>query len=512
MSLSDVPLVSLRQIEKRFGGVPALQGVNFDVRAGEAHVLLGENGAGKSTLLKILTGVHQPDGGVMEWQGTPFTLNAPAEAARRGIRMVYQELPLAPHLTVAESILLGQEPTRAGLLNRDAERQEAEAVLRRFNLAVSPQARVGELGPAGRQIVEIARALHGDARLLLLDEPTASLGEREIADLFQVLRDLKSRGLGIVYVSHRLPECFAIGDRVTVLRDGRNVYQSALADTDAPTVVRQMVGRDVAHLYPRTAPALGAVRLDVRNLTVSPRLQNVSLQVRAGEIVGLAGLMGSGRTSLLSALWGLRPATGTVTLDGKSLPLVRGPKAAIHAGMGFVSEDRKRLGLALDLPLTHNLTLANLRRVTSGPWLSPRRDRQAAQMLIQAGGIKAASPDITSGSLSGGNQQKVVMARWQWAETSVWLLDEPTRGVDVGAKAELYARINEATQSGACALLVSSELPELLGMSDRILVLHGGAVVADLPRAKATQERVLHLAMTGEDVPDAPQLVEEPHL
>jgi ribose transport system ATP-binding protein len=501
-------LLVIEGIVKTFGAVQALKGVDFTVDAGEVVVLLGENGAGKSTLLKTITGINQPDGGTILWQGTPVTLDTPAKAQSLGIRMVYQELNLAPHLSVAANICLGNEPTKAGgLLDYAAARERAKRILEahRFDrLGIDPDARVGDLGPAQRQLVEICKALAADAKLLLLDEPTSSLGEREIEDLFATIRDLKARGLGIVYVSHRLPECFAIGDRIVVLRDGAKVYESPIRETDTATIVRQMVGRDLADYYPREAPLPGDVRLTITDLQVSPSLNGVSLTARAGEVVGIMGLLGSGRSSLLSAVFGLRPATGTVNVDGRYLPLGKGPKAAIRSGVALVTEDRKRTGLALGLPVRHNITLAALGKIAPGPWLSQGRDRAAARGIVERLGVKTASTETPVGSLSGGNQQKAVFGRWLFAESSVLLLDEPTRGVDVGSKVELYQRINAATKEGATVLLVSSELPELLGMSDRVLVLHLGHLVADLPRAEATPDRILHFAMTGEDIPLAP--------
>jgi ribose transport system ATP-binding protein len=415
--------------------------------------------------------------------------------------MVYQELNLASHLSVAANICLGSEQTRAfGIVDHRAIRERAARLLEKHRFDLHPDALVQNLGPAQRQLVEICKALAADAKLLLLDEPTSSLGEREIEDLFATLRHLKSEGMGIVYVSHRLPECFAIGDRIVILRDGEKVYESAIADTDTSTVVRQMVGRDLSSFYPRQAPAPGSVRLQVDGLTAPPSLQAVSFTARAGEVVGIAGLMGSGRSTLLNALFGLRQATGSVTLDNQAIPLGKGARPAIRHGMGLITEDRKRTGLALGLSVRENMTLAALGKIAPGPLLNHQRDREAARSLVERLGVRTASTETRVGTLSGGNQQKVVMARWFFADTSLLLLDEPTRGVDVGSKVELYNQINEATQRGATVLMVSSELPELLGMSDRILVLHQGRRVAEIQRNDATAERILHFAMTGKDI------------
>ncbi len=490
------PLLSLEGIEKSFGtAVRALRGVDFTVASGEVVALLGENGAGKSTLLKAITGIQPPDSGTVRWLGEPVSLESPAKARALGIRMVYQELNLAPHLSVAANICLGSEPLRAGWIDHRAVRRRAAEVLERNGFAIDPDARVDSLGPAQRQLVEIARALAEDAKLLLLDEPTSSLGEKEIESLFATLRRLKEGGLGIVYVSHRLPECFAIADRFTILRDGEKTYEAPVADTDTATVVRAMVGRDLADFYPRATVEPGADRLLVD-------LPSVSFRARAGEVIGVAGLTGSGRSRLLRTLFGMEKSRGNVVLDGAPLVLGAGPRAAIRRGVGLLTEDRKKTGLALALPVRHNITLAALGKIAPGPWMRHGADRDAAQAQVQSLRIKTSSTETPVGTLSGGNQQKAVLGRWIHAESSVLLFDEPTRGVDVGSKVEIYERINDATRAGAVVLLVSSELPELLGMSDRVLVLFQGRLVADLPRADADPERVLHWMMTGADIAD----------
>ncbi len=509
-------LLSLRGIEKSFGSeVKALRGVDFEVRAGEIVALLGENGAGKSTLLKAITGVQPPDAGEISWLGQPVRLDSPARARALGIRMVYQELNLAPQLSVAANLFLGAEPTGAGgLLDHKKQRNLARELLEKHGFTLDLDALVGSLSPAQRQVVEISKALAADAKVLLLDEPTSSLGEGEIQELFHTLRQLRGQGIGLVFVSHRLPECFALCDRVVVLRDGGVVLESAMETTDTGEVVRAMVGRDLGEFYPRQPTPPGPERLKVT-------LPEIEFTARAGEVVGVAGLMGAGRTELLETIFGLRaphsllptphsptlaprpPVMGEkigVVVDGKSLPLGRGPKAAIRAGVGLLTEDRKRTGLALGLPLRHNVTLAGLEKLAPGPWLSHRRDRETTKAQIDRLKIKTSSTETLIGTLSGGNQQKGVLGRWLHAESTVLLFDEPTRGVDVGSKVEIYERINEATKKGAAALLVSSELPELLGMSDRILVLFQGKLVASLTKPEASAERVLHYMMTGNDI------------
>jgi len=487
-------LLELVGIRKSFGSaVRALRGVDFRVGEGEVVALLGENGAGKSTLLKAITGSQPPDEGTIRWAGEPVALDTPARARSLGIRMVYQELNLAPHLSVAANICLGSEPRRGGLLDHGAARRRAKEVLDANGFDIDPDALVGSLGPAQRQLVEIAKALAEDARLLLLDEPTSSLGEQEIENLFATLRRLRERGLGIVYVSHRLPECFAIADRFVILRDGEKVYEAATADTNTATVVRWMVGRDLSDFYPRVAGEPGDVRLSVD-------LPGIRFEARAGTVVGIAGLTGSGRSRLLRTLFGMERCAGTVAVDGRVLPLGAGASAAIRRGIGLLTEDRKKTGLALPLSVRCNTTLAALGKVAPGPWMSHAADRAATAAQVERLRIRTASVETPVGTLSGGNQQKVVLGRWLHAGSTVLLFDEPTRGVDVGSKVEIYERINEATRAGAVVVLVSSELPELLGMSDRVLVLHAGALVADLPRAEAVPDRVLHLMMTGHDI------------
>lgn len=509
------PLLSLKGIEKRFGSeVWALRGVDFAVHPGEIVALLGENGAGKSTLLKAITGVQPPDSGEISWNGEPVSIETPGKARALGIRMVYQELNLAPHLSVAANLFLGAEPTGAGgLIDHKKLRAAAKDLLEKHGFTLDPDALLSSLGPAQRQVVEICKALAAEAKVLLLDEPTSSLGEGEIAELFATLKGLRERGIGLVFVSHRLPECFELCDRVVVLRDGAVVFESQMSETDTGEVVRAMVGRDLADFYPRQRVEPGAVRLDVNlpPLTPGPSLADplvpqgerggISFTARAGEVVGVAGLMGAGRTELLETIFGLLQATGgTVSVDGKALPLGKGPRAAIRAGVGLLTEDRKKTGLALNLPVRHNVTLAGLEKLAPGPWLAHGPDKSATQSQIERLKIKTSSTETPIGTLSGGNQQKGVFGRWLHAGSTVLLFDEPTRGVDVGSKVEIYQRINDVTREGAAALLVSSELPELLGMSDRILVLFQGRLVANLEKSEATPERVLHYMMTGKDI------------
>lgn len=486
--------LTLKNIEKSFGSaVRALKGVDFRIGQGEIVALLGENGAGKSTLLKAITGLQPPDSGEIFWQNEPVTLSSPSKAGALGIQMVYQELNLSPHLSVAANICLGDEPTRLGLIDHRGVLKRASHVLTTHGFAIDPLAKVESLGPAQRQLVEIAKALARNAKVLLLDEPTSSLGEQDIVALFETLRDLRSNGMGIVYVSHRLPECFAIADRFVILRDGERVYEAATETTSTSDVVRAMVGRDLKDFYPRIAHRPGPTKLAID-------LPGVQLNVQCGEVIGIAGLTGSGRSRLLRTIFGLEPTVGSVHVDGQPLVLGRGPRNPIRCGVGLLTEDRKKTGLALGLPIRHNITLAGLNKVTPGPWLLHKQDRAAAQKHVTALAVKTPSAENLVGNLSGGNQQKVVLGRWLHAESNVLLFDEPTRGVDVGSKVEIYERMNAATTAGAVVILVSSELPELLGMSDRIAVLFQGKLVTVLDRSTTSAERVLHWMMTGQEL------------
>ena len=486
--------LTLKGIEKSFGSaVKALKGVDFRIGQGEIIALLGENGAGKSTLLKAITGLQPPDTGDVRWLDEPVALSSPAKAAALGIQMVYQELNLSPHLSVAANICLGNEPTRFGIIDHKAVYQRAKEVLDAHGFAIDPAAMVDSLGPAQRQLVEIAKALARDAKVLLLDEPTSSLGEQDILSLFQTLRDLRAKGLGIVYVSHRLPECFAISDRFVILRDGELVYEADTADTDTSKVVKAMVGRDLKDFYPRAAIKPGPVKVAID-------LPGFKLDIHEGEVIGIAGLTGSGRSRTLRTLFGLEPSTGTLTIDGKSVPLGKGPYTCINAGVGLLTEDRKKTGLAIALPIRHNTTLAGLDKIAPGPWLLHGPDKAATQKQITALAVKTPSTENAVGNLSGGNQQKVVLGRWLHAESTVLLFDEPTRGVDVGSKVEIYERMNDVTRKGSVVVLVSSEIPELLGMSDRIAILFHGKLVTVINRADTSPERVLHWMMTGRDI------------
>jgi len=489
------PLLTMTGISKRFGATQALDDVSLEIGPGEVHALIGENGAGKSTLMKLLSGVYRPDAGQMTLAGELYAPNSPASALRRGVAMIYQELNLAPHLSVEDNILLGQEKSRAGWLRRSVQRQAARAALERLSRPDLPlDVPVGELPIAAQQIVEIARALVSDARILVFDEPTSSLSEEDAEQLFQVIRQLQSAGLGIVYISHFLEEVAQVSDSYTVLRDGRVAGRGSMAGTSLDQIVRLMVGRDLDELFPHVPHTPGAPLLEVAGLQGSTGLADIQFTLRRGEVLGLAGLIGAGRSELVRAIYGLEPVrTGTIQVAG-TLRAGLSPRRSIRAGLGLVSEDRKREGLALDLSIADNLTLTRLDRYARGGWLS-LADRQAAvDRYLQQIGCKAVGAEQAIGELSGGNQQKVAIARLLHQGADLLLLDEPTRGIDIGTKAEIYRLIGTLAAQGKGIILVSSYLPELLGVCDTIGVMCRGRLVAVGPTDQWTAEAIMHAA------------------
>jgi rhamnose transport system ATP-binding protein len=495
--MSPDPLLRLTGIKKAFAGVQALRGVSFELRAGEVHALVGENGAGKSTLVKIITGAHLPDEGTLEVRGRPVIDNDPVRARDLGIAAIYQQPALFPDLIVAENIALGLEPPGPWRLVRWGRRRaRAQELLGRVGAAIPPDAEVRRLTMPEQQLVEIARALGADARVLIMDEPTASLGDQEVENLFRVIRELKSHGVGIIYISHRLEELPQVADRVTALRDGALVGTCPMTEVSRADLIRMMVGRELSAVFPKTPVDIGGILLEVRGVGCrAAGVRDVSLTVRAGEILGLAGLVGAGRTELAGVLFGLTPAdTGEVRLRGKPVA-IDSPARAVELGIAYVPEDRRRHGVILDLPVAANATLAVLRKVSSLGFLDFRAEQDLAAGFVQRLGIKTPSVETPAGDLSGGNQQKVALARWLATEPAVLILDEPTQGIDVGAKAEIHRVMVDLAGRGLGILMISSELPEILGMSDRITVMHAGTVVGVLDRADATQEKVLGLAL-----------------
>jgi ribose transport system ATP-binding protein len=482
-------------IDKHFPGVQALKSAGLEVLPGEVHVLLGENGAGKSTLMKILCGQYAADAGEVVFAGSVVEPTGPLEAERLGLVMIHQELNLVPGLTVAENIFLGHEPTAGGVIADGQMSSESRDLLRRLKCEIGPDLPVSELSVAEQQLVEIARALQRKARLLVMDEPSAALSETEIDALFGVIRDLVSGGVPVIYISHRMPEIFAIGDRVTVMRDGRTVGTRVVSGTDVAELISLMVGRTIADRVPKRDVTLGDIVLEVEALS-GPELPGpVDLSLREGEILGVAGLMGSGRTALARAIFGADTAdTGTVTVAGRKLA-GHGPAESIPAGMGFLTEDRKQQGLVLQCTVAENISLTSLDSVSRAGVIDLESETELAQAEVDRLRIRVASLDQKLINLSGGNQQKVVLARWLAARCRVLLFDEPTRGIDVGAKAEIYELIGELVEHGVAILLISSEMPELLGLSDRVAVMHEGRLQGILPRAEATQERIMELAL-----------------
>ena len=499
------PLLQLTDVTKSFGGVRALKGVSFELLAGEVHAVVGENGAGKSTLIKVVTGAHRPDFGTVAIDGVPVEHNDPTVSRRLGVAAIYQQPALFPDLTVAENIGLRLE--HGGFWRRidwGRRRGRAAELLARVGASVSPAALVRDLSMPQQQLVEIAAALGGDAKVLILDEPTASLSDREVDNLFRVVRQLKGQGVGMVYISHRLEELPQIADRVTVLRDGAYVGTHAMTDVDRPTLIKLMVGRELSAVFPKSAVKLGDVALETIGLgCAAAGVQDVNLSVRAGEILGLAGLVGAGRTELAGVLFGLTPAdAGRIVLHNGERR-IESPRDAVAAGIAYVPEDRRRHGVVLDLPVSANATLAVLRAVSRGGLISGRRERELAGSFVRRLGVKTPSVFTPVGHLSGGNQQKVALARWLATDPVVLILDEPTQGVDVGAKAEIHKLMVELAGRGLAIIMISSELPEVLGMSDRVAVMHGGTIAGTLSRAEATQERVMELAL-GHGVQVAP--------
>ncbi len=482
-------LLELSSIRKRFGGVHALRDGSLAVSEGQVHALLGENGAGKSTLMKIVAGLERRDGGDMRWKGRPVNFSVPADAHAVGIRMVHQESLLAPHLTVAENVFLGREPGRGPLLDRHAIEHGTAHLLASRRFPLEAHWRVQDLSPAQRQMVEICRALQGEASLLIFDEPTSSLSNAESMEVFRIVRELSATGIGFIYITHRLGELNSIADQVTILRDGSTVHSTPMAEISTDGIVHHMVGRKVKAIYEREKQTPGKVLLDVD-------LPGVKFNVRAGEIVGVAGLVGSGRTKVCETVFGISPGPpGSIAVDGIPRDIAT-PTAAVGSGIALITEDRQNTGLLVRLSVRENVTLTDLGKVSIAGVVRTRQERSVVGKLRQRLRIRSDGVDQSARQLSGGNQQKVAIAKWLFRDTNIVLFDEPTRGIDVGAKAEVFALMDRMVQQGKGLLMVSSELPELLQIADRILVMRKGAVVAELPR-ETTQEEIMRHATVG---------------
>jgi rhamnose transport system ATP-binding protein len=494
------PLLQLSSVTKSFGAVRALKGVSFDLQAGEVHALLGENGAGKSTLIKIITGAHQPDGGEIAINGARVEKLSPAGTHKLGIACIYQQPALFPDLTVAENIGLRLE--RAKNFSRvdwNLRRAQAQKLLQRIGAEISPEAEVRSLSMPEQQLVEIACALGAGARIVIMDEPTASLTQKETHLLFAVVRELRKSGVGVIYISHRLEEIFQLADRVTVLRDGESVGTNRVDEMNESSLIKLMVGREVSAIYPPAESAPGEVVLAVKDLSCAAGgVKDVSLEIRAGEILGMAGLVGAGRTELARILFGITPAdSGEIFLNGAQIK-IHSPQDAVAHGIAYVPEDRRRHGVILELPIAQNMTMAIHRRIFPGTWLRFGAEKQLALEFIRDLGVKTSGPDAPGNSLSGGNQQKVSLARWLATKPKILILDEPTQGVDVGAKSEIHKIIRALAKDGLTVLMISSDLPEILGMSDRIAVMRGGTIAAMLPgKSDAHEVMVAALGQKG---------------
>lgn len=494
----------MRGVDKSFPGVHALKNVDLIVEAGDVLALLGENGAGKSTLIKVLGGAHRPDSGVIEIDGHAVEITSPQDSQRAGIGIIYQEFNLVPAMTVRENIFLGQEPGRISFIPARKERRRARELFDRIGVELDPDALVRDLTVAQQQIVEIAKALSLDSRIIVMDEPSAALSPREVEGLFRIVEELKSQGIGIVYVSHRLDEIFAICNRVTVLRDGAHVDSKPIGELTRETLIELMVGRKLENEFPKRTVAKPTEAngdetrsgLKVSKLVGGPKVKDVSFNVRRGEIVALTGLVGSGRTETARLIFGAdQRGAGTITLDGKELN-IKSPRDAIAAGICLLTEDRKGQGLILNRSVLENFGLPNLSRLTRGGLIQEKRERDAFQSYVEQLQIKVSDPDQRAGNLSGGNQQKVVLAKWLERDAEVIIFDEPTRGIDVGAKFEIYLLMHRLVKQGKAILMISSELPEVLGMADRIVVLHEGRVTGEIDDVEfATQESIMSLAV-----------------
>jgi len=489
------PILEMREITRRFGNFYALKGVDLTVYPGEVHALMGENGAGKSTLMKILAGAYTASSGEVLIDGKPWQLKGPKEALAAGITLIYQEINLAPNLTVAENIFLGSEITRAGMVKRHQMADEAQQVINRLGAQFSATDKVSRLSIAEQQQVEIARALHRNSRILVMDEPTAALSNRETEQLFALIKRLRSEGMAIIYISHRMAEVYELSDRVSVLRDGQYVGSLTRDNLNASELVRMMVGRPLSDLFnkDRTIPR-GAVRLAINHLSDGGKVHPCSLEVRAGEIVGLAGLVGAGRSELAQLIFGVhRLKQGEIWIDGQKVA-IHSPREAIAHGIGFLTENRKEQGLFLEMAAQENIVMATLERDASYGMLNRRKSRKIASEAISSLNIRVPHALVRAGGLSGGNQQKLLISRWIAIGPRILILDEPTRGVDVGAKSEIYRMMQDMARQGVAILMISSELPEVVGMSDRVYVMHEGAIAGELAGDRSSQENIMTLA------------------
>ena len=498
--MADVPTLELRGVSKSFGAVVALRDGQLTMQPGSIHALVGENGAGKSTLVKIMAGLYHRDAGTFEMEGRPVDFRSTADAKDAGIAVIYQEPTLFPDLSVTENVFMGRQPVgRFGRIDKAAMRAEVVSLLDRLGVRIDPDRPTEGLSIADQQIIEIAKAISLDAKALIMDEPTAALSGVEVERLFAVARSLRDEGRALLFISHRFEEVFALCDTVTVMRDGSYISTSPIAGTSVPEIVRTMVGRDVDDLFPKQDAEIGAPLLEVQGLTQPGVFRDISFTVRSGEIVALAGLVGAGRSEVARAVFGVDPyASGTVTVDGRRLP-PGSPEKAMRMGLALVPEDRRKQGLVMDASVAANITDAIRGRLTKLGLITTARENAAARDWAGRLEVKTAALDAVAGTLSGGNQQKVVLAKWLATDPRVLIIDEPTRGIDVGTKAEVHRMMSELAGRGLAILMISSELPEVLGMADRVLVMHEGRITADIPRESATPESVMFAATHAEE-------------
>lgn len=491
--------IEMRGIDKSFGGNAVLKNAGFLLDDGEVHALMGENGAGKSTLMKILTGVYTKDAGQVIVDGKEVCYNNPQEAEKAGIVFIHQELNVLFDLTVEENMFLGKEIKKVfGICDRKAMRKRVQEILDMLGVDIDPTQRMDELSIGQQQMIEIAKALMIDAKVLIMDEPTAALTQSETEVLFKVVNSLRKKGVSIVYISHRMEEIFELCDRITILRDGTYIDTKRIADIDMNDIVKMMIGREIGERYPVRNSKIGDVAFEVKNLNCPGAFENVSFEVRAGEVLGVSGLMGAGRTEIMQAIFGNMPnVTGQLLLDGKEIKN-KNPQQAIQNGIGFITEDRKVEGLMIEESIMKNISLANLGRISNGGVINKKKEQELVNKGIEELRIRCFGPQHECNNLSGGNQQKVIFAKWIYTNPKVLILDEPTRGVDIGAKKEIYNIINELAAKGVAIIMVSSELPEVLGMSDRVMVVREGEVRGILNKEEANQESIMTLATGGE--------------
>ena len=493
-------MIEMTGITKAFSGNVVLRDVEFSLADGEIHALMGENGAGKSTMMKILTGIYTRDAGEVKVDGVPVHFQSPKEAENLGISVIHQELNILPHLSVAENLFLGKEKTigRTGILKTRQMNKEATEILAKLGLHIDVRQPAGTLSVGKQQIIEIAKAINSNAKYIVMDEPTAALTDREIETLFVTIRELKAKGISFVYISHRMEEIFAICDRITILRDGEYVGVREIAKTTFDEIVQMMVGRELGERFPTRNCAIGDVQLEVKNLTNKGTFEDINFSLRKGEVLAVAGLMGAGRTEVAQTIFGYRPKTsGEMLINGEKVSITN-PIQAMKQGIAFVTEDRKTEGLVLDFSIKDNMTLTSLQSISKAGVIQTKKEYEETAKYIEQLKVRCAGAEQSVGSLSGGNQQKVVIAKWLRTKPDVLILDEPTRGVDIGAKKEIYTIINQLAEQGVAILMISSELPEVIGMADRVLVMHEGKQTAILSKEQLTQEAIMHYATGGE--------------